>query len=237
MTFDHLEKMVQDHNLNPLWFLTGIGNMFVDYDRLAKGWHSTPNSRHLIPDSVHLIKDARTINRVDISEFNNLSVEVSADDYSDYVEEPVEEYEKASGHWAKIPGVTGETRAIEVVRPNMRPVIETGDWVVCQAVPAGGQLTPGKVYAVIGSEIGIYVGYLTRSADGYIVNHANHVEYSPFVIPLKDVREIWEVEAVITRHFLSRSGLAVDNRLAQIEAFLSQRFPKWNAGAAKKEEE
>ncbi|MGI4875487.1 MAG: S24 family peptidase [Janthinobacterium lividum] len=129
-------------------------------------------------------------------------------------QEALGEYETIS-----VPGYTGRTvRAFEVAGDSMQPIINQGDLVIATYTERLDLIQPKHVYVVVTDEL-ITVKRLrgpVKKNDALELLSDNRY-YDPFVVPQKDVRELWHVQALLTRSIPANRDEAFDRMLVLLE--------------------
>ena len=114
-----------------------------------------------------------------------------------------------------VPGYKGRTvRAFEVAGDSMQPIINQGDLVIATITERLDLIQPKHVYVVITDEL-----VTVKRLHGPVKKNeplellSDNRYYDPFVLPQKDVREIWHVQALLTRSIPANRDEAYDRML------------------------
>ena len=100
-----------------------------------------------------------------------------------------------------IPGVYGEARTWEIEGNSMEPLLFGGDFV-SGTKSSLNTLTSGGIYVVVTVSQGIHIKFVDWHEQGILLTPANH-QHKPYVLPLSELREVWNVQTRITRRILS----------------------------------
>jgi len=103
-----------------------------------------------------------------------------------------------------IPGLDhrfGTFRSFEVTGDSMMPTIEPGEVVVCRYVAPdfwNKQLQDDQVYVIVSKEDLVIKRIKNRLDDHQALHlHSDNSEYEPYLMPDKNIQELWLVEKVI----------------------------------------
>ncbi|WP_197062935.1 helix-turn-helix transcriptional regulator [Hymenobacter sp. APR13] len=118
-----------------------------------------------------------------------------------------------------VPGYKGRTvRAFEVAGDSMQPIINQGDLVIATITERLDLIQPKHVYVVITDELVTVKrlrGPVKKNEPLELLSDNRY--YDPFVLPQKDVREIWHVQALLTRSIPANRDEAYDRMLVLME--------------------
>jgi phage repressor protein C with HTH and peptisase S24 domain len=185
LTYDQLQTIYKVFNVDPLYLLTGEGDIF----RQTK-YSPTPNTSQ-IKNTKHkyLIKGTHLV-----------TIEAQAG-YS------TGEQPQTNLPIVIIPGIQDEdSRVFEVSGDSMEPLLLHGDFIACTKVQEARQLRTGLIYVIVSKDHGISVKYVRLTVNAIrCLSHSPTFE--PYNIPLDEVLELWEVQVRITRNLLN-TGIA-----------------------------
>lgn len=118
-----------------------------------------------------------------------------------------------------VPGYQGRTvRAFEVAGDSMQPIINQGDLVIATYTERLDLIQPKHVYVVITDELVTVKrlrGPVKKNEPLELLSDNRY--YDPFLVPQKDVREIWHVQALLTRSIPANRDEAYDRMLVLME--------------------
>lgn len=177
----------------------------------------SPNFSHLTPEKRHLTRSSRGRN-----------ILVRPEDQEGYCQGWNEEYLEEKAVRIYIPRIDKEARTFVITGTSMLPIIYDGDWVI--AVEAAiNEIEDNSIYAIVCNSLGINVKYIVAQKEGLLLISANQKEYQPFVVPYKEIREVWKVVLRLTSDIATLPTGAqeetVEHRLARLEAILEKIFP------------
>ena len=118
-----------------------------------------------------------------------------------------------------VPGYRGKTvRGFEVAGDSMQPTISQGDLVIATFTERLDLIQPKHVYVVV-TEDRIMVKRLRGP-----VKHNEPIEllsdnryYDPFILPQKDLKELWQVQALLTGSIPANTNETFDRMLVLLE--------------------
>lgn len=118
-----------------------------------------------------------------------------------------------------VPGYKGRSvRAFEVAGDSMQPIIHQGDLVIATYTERLDLIQPKHVYVVITDEL-VNVkrlrGPVKKNEPLELLSDNRY--YDPYLVPQKDVREIWHVQALLTRSIPANRDEAYDRMLVLME--------------------
>ncbi|RZJ88556.1 MAG: hypothetical protein EOO60_10945 [Hymenobacter sp.] len=118
-----------------------------------------------------------------------------------------------------IPGYRGKTvRAFEVAGDSMQPTISQGDLVIATYTERLDLIQPKHVYVVVTDEL-ITVKRLRGPVKGTgpleLLSDSRY--YDPFSLPQKDLKELWQVQALLTGSIPANRDEAFDRMLVLLE--------------------
>jgi len=180
LTFDQLLTAHKVFNVDPVYLLSGEGEMF----RRPKERPFLEISTVEEPKRPYLIKGTPLVTIAAYASY-------STGDQTRH-DLPI----------VRIPGLQDEeTRVFEVSGDSMEPLLLHGDFIACTKLQAASQLRSGLIYVVVSADHGVSVKYVRQT-----VNAIRCLSHSPdhdaYNIPLEDVLELWEVQVRITRNLL-----------------------------------
>lgn len=118
-----------------------------------------------------------------------------------------------------VPGYQGRTvRAFEVAGDSMQPIINQGDLVIATYTERLDLIQPKHAYVVITDELVTVKrlrGPVKKNEPLELLSDNRY--YDPFLVPQKDVREIWHVQALLTRSIPANRDEAYDRMLVLME--------------------
>lgn len=102
-----------------------------------------------------------------------------------------------------IPGVKGTLVAFHIKGNSMDPTIKSGDMVICSPIESLNELKKNEVYAVVtGQTVWVKrVQPILDTANRLIQLNLlsdNHIEYAPFTVDLRAVKNILKVKLKLT---------------------------------------
>jgi transcriptional regulator with XRE-family HTH domain len=208
LTIDHLESLIEYFDVNPFYLLDGSGPMFVkndkELDRLG----------------------APMINAEDFASDSCLLVPVKAQ--AGYADDP--EGMTISGDLYKVvlPGLNGgSARVFEIEGESMSPIVQDGDYVACTKIEHLNDVRNGLLYVVITEFNGLVIKFLQVNVSQNRMKclSYNQERFKPFDLLLEEVREIWEVQLRVTKHFLtdhlSTSHIGRGSSFSRLEKFIN----------------
>lgn len=118
-----------------------------------------------------------------------------------------------------VPGYKGRTvRAFEVAGDSMQPIINQGDLVIATFTERLDLIQPKHVYVVVTDELVTVKrlrGPVKKNESLELLSDNRY--YDPFMVPQKDVRELWQVQALLTRSIPANRDEAFDRMLVLLE--------------------
>ncbi len=120
-------------------------------------------------------------------------------------------------------------RTFEVSGDSMEPIFSDGDYIVCGQVDDAQAIKEGMAYVLVSATAGVSVKFIHLTSDYLLAIPANQRDYAPVRYLLEEVRELWQVEWHVTRHFLHPvvpiNSPALADRVEQIREWLLHKFP------------
>lgn len=180
-TYDQLQSLLHNCNVNPGYLIDGIGPMFV-------GNYLSPEAE----DS----KIEYTLNDPPATYTAGQGIVlVPINAQSAYMNHPEHQLPRVS-----IPGVQDpDSKVFEVTGDYMYPVICSEDFVVCSRIDVD-RLRDGDLCVVISQSSGILISYVRTLAAGLRCYPANREGFEPVTISYDDLYELWVVKMRITHH-------------------------------------
>jgi phage repressor protein C with HTH and peptisase S24 domain len=131
------------------------------------------------------------------------------------VDDTMEEPETLS-----IPGILGgrTVRAFEVSGNSMQPTLNQGDLVVATCTERLDLIQPKHVYVVVARDrimVKRLRGPVKRNEPIELLSDNRF--YDPFILPQTDLKELWQVQAVVTRSVPANTNEAFDRMLVLLE--------------------
>ncbi|MCC3154607.1 S24 family peptidase [Hymenobacter sp. BT770] len=119
-----------------------------------------------------------------------------------------------------IPGIRGgkSVRAFEVAGNSMQPTLNQGDLVVASYTERLDLIQPKHVYVVVAHD-----RIMVKRLRGPVKRHepiellSDNRFYDPFVLPQNDLKELWQVQAVLTRSVPANTNDSFDRMLVLLE--------------------
>jgi signal peptidase I len=109
-------------------------------------------------------------------------------------------------------------RAFEVAGDSMQPTINQGDLVIATFTERLDLIQPKHMYVVVTDEL-----ITVKRVRGPVKKNeplellSDHRYYDPFLVQQKDLREIWQVQALLTRSIPANRDEAFDRMLVLLE--------------------
>jgi len=191
--------MVEIHKINPLWYLTGRGNMLLQDEGLS-----------MISQNVFS---------------HDLNLLVPAGGRPGYVAGWSHKYIDEHVQCLKVPGVSGRAITVEVEEGYMSPELAPGDWISC--TPADQEdVIDGKIYALVGP--GFFIGYARATAQVVSLAGISQ-DSPEYKVPFSEIRELWEAQVVISSRLPVAQGEPgqLAQRIQAIEEFLKIHHENW----------
>ena len=119
----------------------------------------------------------------------------------------------------RLPGYRGKTvRAFEVAGDSMRPTINQGDLVIATFTERLDLIQPKHVYVVVTEDL-LLVKRLRGPVRGDepLELLSDNRYYDPFMLPQSDLKEIWQVQGLLTGSIPANSNDAFDRMLVLLE--------------------
>ncbi|WP_345226601.1 S24 family peptidase [Hymenobacter koreensis] len=118
-----------------------------------------------------------------------------------------------------IPGYKGKTvRAFEVSGDSMQPTISQGDLVIATFTERLDLIQPKHVYVVV-AEDRIMVkrlrGPVKKNEPIELLSDNRY--YDPFILPQKELKELWQVQALLSRSIPANTNETFDRMLVLLE--------------------
>ncbi|MBC8085422.1 MAG: S24 family peptidase [Hymenobacter sp.] len=130
------------------------------------------------------------------------------------VEQTMEDLETVS-----IPGLRGKSfRAFEVAGNSMQPTLNQGDLVVASYTERLDLIQPKHVYVVVAKDrimVKRLLGPVKQNEPIELLSDNRF--YDPFILPQKDLKELWRVQAVVSRSVPANSNESFDRMLVLLE--------------------
>ena len=119
-----------------------------------------------------------------------------------------------------IPGLRGgkTVRAFEVSGNSMQPTLNQGDLVVATCTERLDLIQPKHVYVVVAHDrimVKRLRGPVKRNEPIELLSDNRF--YDPFILPQNDLKELWQVQAVVTRSVPANTNEAFDRMLVLLE--------------------
>ncbi len=131
-----------------------------------------------------------------------------------------------------LPGFTNDTfRAFEIEGDSMEPTLWDGDWMICTQLESLDQVREGYVHVVVMKDGSIVAKRAMKNDNGLILKSDNR-SYTPKVIAIEDIFEIWKGVARLTRYMGAPQN--VDVRLTSLEANFIELAKQVNESLRKK---
>ncbi len=103
----------------------------------------------------------------------------------------------------------GVFRAFDVSGNSMVPTFANADVVICREVLDGWRnVAPGHCYVVVMNDNVVVkrINRQVRDTDTTLVLHSDNSGYPPYEVAREDVREIWQVQAFLSRNVPSNNA-------------------------------
>ncbi len=101
-----------------------------------------------------------------------------------------------------IPNVTYEARTFEINDDSMSPYLMQGNLVVSKKLEDIQDLKRNKLYIVVSLTKGISTNFIEVLDTQAILRSTNDVLYKPTILPISDIKEIWECRMKVTNSIL-----------------------------------
>jgi phage repressor protein C with HTH and peptisase S24 domain len=119
-----------------------------------------------------------------------------------------------------IPGIRGgkTVRAFEVAGNSMQPTLSQGDVVVATCTERLDLIQPKHVYVVVAHD-----RIMVKRLRGPVKKNepiellSDNRFYDPFILPQSDLKELWQVQAVVTRSVPANTNDSFDRMLVLLE--------------------
>lgn len=120
----------------------------------------------------------------------------------------------------RIPGLRGgkSMRAFEVAGNSMQPTLNQGDVVVASFTERLDLIQPKHVYVVVAHD-----RIMVKRLRGPVKKNepiellSDNRFYDPFILPQTDLKELWQVQAVLTRSVPANTNESFDRMLVLLE--------------------
>lgn len=118
-----------------------------------------------------------------------------------------------------IPGYRGKTvRAFEVSGDSMQPTISQGDLVIASFTERLDLIQPKHVYVVVTHDrlmVKRLRGPVKKNEPIELLSDNRY--YDPFILPQKDLKELWQVQALLTGSIPANTNETFDRMLVLLE--------------------
>lgn len=176
---DKIEKILSNYpDLNPIWLMTGYGNMIISNDDNSYFAAAEP----LINYKINL--PANKLYQVPVFGVAEAGYIVGySDDWSVYVES------------CTLPTHSEQlTRGFTVHGSSMEYLLSDGDVILCRRVLDVKEFSfhLEEIYVLVTID-GMVVKHVSKRENGFFVRSENP-GYAPFFIPYEDVIEVWRAE-------------------------------------------
>ena len=119
----------------------------------------------------------------------------------------------------RLPGLRGKTiRAFEVAGNSMQPTLNQGDLVVAAFTERLDLIQPKHVYVVVAHDrimVKRLRGPVKRNEPIELLSDNRF--YDPFILPQSDLKELWQVKAVVSRSIPANTNESFDRMLVLLE--------------------
>lgn len=176
VTIDWISKVVEHYHLNAQYIYTGQGPMFLNDEQVIEPEYSKGNIGY-VPVAAQAGYGGQVHSAILESEMPHFNL-------------PGYDYKM------------GLHRCFDINGDSMEPTLFAGDKVVCSSIDVNNwhtKIRDGFVYIIITMD-SVYVKRVDnklKSQELLILNSDNSF-YDPFEVPVIELREVWEVEVVIS---------------------------------------
>ena len=187
--------------LNPIWLLTGRGNMLIENASQSPQSHNEGSS--IDEPHAHVGYDR------DDKQLQVLVVASSQENEKNIVLVP---QEAEAGYPAgykdpefisklpsfSLPGFNESTfRAFSIRGNSMESAIKTGDWVVGRYVPSLKEVQQGSICIIVLRNYGFVCKRVEKHFKNGLTLHSDNKDYQPIQPLAEDIIEVWEAKAII----------------------------------------
>ncbi len=141
----------------------------------------------------------------------------------------------------KVPGFEkGDYRIFEVEGNSMIPSILPSDKIICGKVEALDKLTEGTICVIVNEkDIIVKRVYYSRKKADRLILKSDNPDFKNIEMRVKEIKEIWQVQAKITNAFTSPSDSSskrmdeLEGELKQIRKQLGELLSRFNGASQK----
>ncbi len=176
VTIDLIAKVVEHYQLNAQYLYTGKGDMFLNGEPTTLTEYTKGNIGY-VPVAAQAGYGGQVHTAILESEMPHFNL-------------PGYDYK------------TGLHRCFDISGDSMEPTLFAGDKVVCSSIDVNNwhtKIRDGFVYIVITMD-SVYVKRVNNKlkAEQLLVLNSDNSFYEPFEVPVIELKEVWEVEVVIS---------------------------------------
>lgn len=224
ISYDVFKAIVAEFNVNPMWLMDGLGEMFP----LSSFGSAQDDKFGSLPADKNKNQQRGVLPLViqvsDDQEENIVMVDQkAAAGYLQHQQDP--EYIAKLPSF-RLPGYYGKTfRAFEITGDSMLPGIVPGDMIVGSYVESLNDIQIGSVYIVVLDDGSIVAKRITARVNDYFeLKSDNAAVYEPYSVKASSIAQIWRAESRITKDFSepeeanSETGMTdIEKRIADLE--------------------
>ncbi len=187
--------------LNPIWLLTGRGNMLIG---AASPSHESRNEKSSTSEPYTPLSYDRDDKGLQVlvvannreNEKNILLVPLEAE--SSYHTSCKDQEFISRLPSFSLPGFNdGTFRAFSIRGNSMESTVKTGDWVVGRFLPNLKQVQSGSICIIVLRDDGLVCRRVEKHFKDGLTFHSDNKDYRPIQPLLEDIVEIWEAKAII----------------------------------------